>query len=71
VIGSVGMLPGTVLYTYYGKVIGDVTALATGTALPRGPEYYAVLGLGLVATAVVTVVITRAAKRALEQQRGR
>lgn len=70
-IGSIGMLPGTVLYTYYGKVIGDVTALATGTALPRGPEYYVVVGLGLVATAVVTVIITRAAKRALEQQRGR
>ena len=64
-IGSVGMLPGTVLYTYYGKVIGDVTALATGTAPPRGTGYYVLLGVGLAATLLLTVVITRAARQAL------
>jgi uncharacterized membrane protein YdjX (TVP38/TMEM64 family) len=64
-IGGVGMLPGTVLYTYYGKVVGDVTALAAGTAPPRGPEYYALLALGLAATLVLTIVITRAARKAL------
>jgi uncharacterized membrane protein YdjX (TVP38/TMEM64 family) len=64
-IGSVGMLPGTVLYTYYGKVVGDVTALATGTAPPRGTGYYVLLGVGLVATLLLTLVITRAARRAL------
>lgn len=66
-IGSIGMLPGTVLYTYYGKVVGDVTALATGTAPPRGPAYYVLLGVGLGATVLLTVVITRVAKRALAQ----
>jgi uncharacterized membrane protein YdjX (TVP38/TMEM64 family) len=64
-IGSVGMLPGTVLYTYYGKVAGDVTALATGTAPPRGTGYYVLLGVGLVATLLLTIVITRAARKAL------
>jgi uncharacterized membrane protein YdjX (TVP38/TMEM64 family) len=64
-LGSVGMLPGTVLYTYYGKVVGDVTALATGSAPPRGPAYYVLLAAGLAATALVTVIITREAKRAL------
>ena len=64
-IGGVGMLPGTVLYTYYGTVVGDVTALAAGTAPPRGPEYYALLALGLAATLVLTIVITRAARKAL------
>ena len=63
--GSIGMLPGTILYTYYGKVIGDVTALAAGTAPPRGLEYYALLAVGLAATIAVTVLITRTAKKRL------
>lgn len=66
-IGSVGMLPGTLLYTYYGKVVGDVTALATGTAPPRGAGYYVLLGVGLAATVTLTVVITKVARRALER----
>ena len=70
-LGSVGMLPGTVLYTYYGKVVGDVTALATGTAPPRGVGYYVLLASGLAATLVLTVVITRAARRALQRLPGR
>ena len=69
--GSVGMLPGTVLYTYYGKVIGDVTALAAGTAPPRGAEYYALLAVGLAATVAATLLITRAAKTRLAQRRAR
>ena len=66
-LGSIGMLPGTFLYTYYGKIIGDVTALVAGTAPPRGPEYYVLLGVGLLATVALTVVITRAARAALAQ----
>jgi len=69
--GSIGMLPGTVLYTYYGKVVGDVTALAAGTAPPRGPEYYVFLGAGLAATVAATVLVTRAAKKGLAQRPGR
>jgi uncharacterized membrane protein YdjX (TVP38/TMEM64 family) len=67
VAGSFGMLPGTVLYTYYGKVIGDVTALAAGTSPPRGAEYYVLLAVGLAATIAATLLITRAAKRRLAQ----
>jgi uncharacterized membrane protein YdjX (TVP38/TMEM64 family) len=70
-IGSIGMLPGTVLYAYYGKVVGDVAALATGTAPPRGPAYYVVLGVGLAATLLLTVLVTRIAKRALARPHDR
>lgn len=63
---SVGMLPGTLLYVYYGKLAGDLAALAGGAAPPRGPEYYAVLGLGLAATIAVTTIVTRTARRALD-----
>jgi len=64
-IASVGMLPGTVLYVYTGK-LASVVVGAVGTSAPsRGPAFYAVLGIGLIATAAVTVLITRVAKRAL------
>jgi uncharacterized membrane protein YdjX (TVP38/TMEM64 family) len=66
-IASAGMLPGTLLYVYYGKLAGDVAALAGGSAVAKGPEYYAVLVLGLVATIVVTTLVTRIARRALKE----
>ncbi len=67
VIASVGMLPGTVLYVYYGKLAGDVAALAGGAAPEKGAGYYAVLILGLAATIAVTTVVTRTARRALQE----
>lgn len=70
VIASLGMLPGTVLYVYYGRLAGDVAALASGTQAPKGAGYYAVLGLGLVATIVVTALVTRTARRALRDATG-
>jgi uncharacterized membrane protein YdjX (TVP38/TMEM64 family) len=63
-LASAGMLPGTLLYVYYGKVAGDVARLAGGGP-PSGGGYYAVLVLGLVATIGVTTVVTRIARRAL------
>ena len=65
------MIPGTLLYIYYGKLAGDVAQLAGGAAVGRGPEYYAVLGLGLVTTVVVTTIVTRTARRALQEATGR
>jgi uncharacterized membrane protein YdjX (TVP38/TMEM64 family) len=64
-----GMTPTIVMYAYYGKVVGDVAKIAAGIAPPRGPEYYALLVVGLVATFVATMAITRAARRAIEQRR--
>jgi hypothetical protein len=59
------MLPATVLFVYYGKVLGDVARVASGAPIPRGREYYILLGIGLLATIVVTALLTRAARRAL------
>ena len=69
VAASVGMLPGTLLYVYYGKLAGDVAALAGGAA-PEGAGYYAVWILGLSATIVVTTLVTRTARRALKEATG-
>lgn len=66
VIASIGMLPGTLLYVYTGKLIGDVAAVAGGVQTEAGTADWVVRGVGLLATAVVTLYITRIARRALD-----
>ena len=70
VLASIGMLPGTLLYVYYGVLAGDVARLAGGNAVERGPGYYAVLVLGLLATIAVSALVTHAARRALRNASG-
>ncbi|MEA2599029.1 MAG: hypothetical protein QOF89_21 [Acidobacteriota bacterium] len=62
------MLPGTLLYVYYGKALGSLAALASGAKTQKGPEFWAFLGIGLLATVVVTTFVTRLAGKALRQQ---
>jgi uncharacterized membrane protein YdjX (TVP38/TMEM64 family) len=66
-----GMLPVIIISTYYGKVVGDVAALATGVAPPRGPDYYLLLVGGVIVTLVSTAMLTRATRRVVERQRHR
>jgi len=70
VAASIGMLPGSLLYTYYGKLAGDVAQIATGGAVGRDSGYYAVLLAGLIATILVTTLVTRTARRALREATG-
>jgi uncharacterized membrane protein YdjX (TVP38/TMEM64 family) len=65
-LGMAGIIPGTLLYVYYGKVGGDLAALVGGARPSGGPVSIALLVLGLIATIAVTVLITRAARRALD-----
>ena len=68
ILATIGMWPTIIMYVYYGKVAGDVAALATGVAPERGPEYYALLIVGLVGTVVATTMVARAAKKAMVEQ---
>lgn len=65
---SIAMLPGTLLYVYYGKAAGSLAALAGGVKAERGPEYWITLGIGLLATVIVTTYVTRLAGKALRQE---
>ena len=67
-VASLGMLPGTLLYVYLGKLGGDAAAAAAGADAGRSPLETTLLILGLVATLVVTVLVTRIARRALREQ---
>jgi uncharacterized membrane protein YdjX (TVP38/TMEM64 family) len=68
-MASLGMLPAIVMYVYYGKIVGDVAKIAAGVSPPRGPEYYALLVAGLIATILVSTSVTRAARRAMNKSR--
>jgi len=66
-LASFGMLPGTLLYVWTGKLAGDVAAAAGGAPVRRGPAHWTLIGVGFLATAAVTIAVTRMARRALRE----
>ena len=65
-LACLGMLPGTLLYVYLGSLAGDLAAIAGGAATSQGGWLQRGFFLvGLAITAVVTILITRTARRAL------
>ena len=68
VAASIGMLPVVAMYVYAGKIAGDLATLASGGGQPRGPLYYALIGLGFASTVAVTIYVMRIAKRAIEHE---
>ncbi|AFY40456.1 SNARE associated Golgi-related protein [[Leptolyngbya] sp. PCC 7376] len=66
----IGMMPGTVMYVYFGY-IGRAAANAASADAAGGQEALlktALTIVGLIATVVVTVLITKAAQKALDAQ---
>ncbi|MEG4301081.1 TVP38/TMEM64 family protein [Microcoleus sp. D3_18a_C4] len=70
VLGSFGMIPGTIMYVYSGSLVGEVAAIGTETVY-ASPQDSAVKWLiniiSFLATVAVTVFITRIASKALEE----
>ncbi|WP_088892814.1 TVP38/TMEM64 family protein [Leptolyngbya ohadii] len=65
VLGSVGMIPGTVLYVYLGSIAGSLANL--GTVQPENARLqWTVRIIGLLATIAVTFIISRIARQAIE-----
>jgi uncharacterized membrane protein YdjX (TVP38/TMEM64 family) len=66
VLGSVGMIPGTLLYVYLGSLIGNLADLGHTSATPTTPYLWVVRLIGLLATLGITLYITRLARIALQ-----
>ncbi len=62
----IGMLPGTLMYVYFGSAFKNLAELATGK-VQGGVLGQVFFGVGLLATIAVTVYVTRVAKRTLDQ----
>ena len=63
----IGMLPGTLLYIYIGSTVGSAAALASGKTPDAGVAGWVLWGVGLVATVLVTLLVTRQARQALQK----
>jgi uncharacterized membrane protein YdjX (TVP38/TMEM64 family) len=66
-LGSwIGMMPGTVMYVYFGAGLRSLAELSTGK-VETGTAGRVFFVAGLIATVVVTIFVTRLARRALKQ----
>ncbi|MBE9146203.1 TVP38/TMEM64 family protein [Planktothrix mougeotii] len=63
----IGMLPGTILYVYLGSLVGSLAQLGMGER-SRTPIEWLLYGIGLMATVIVTIYITKIAQNALNQK---
>lgn len=61
-----GMIPGTVLYCYAGAALGEAGQALTGD-VETGIAGHALMALGLLATLLVVIAVTRRARRALRE----
>ncbi len=67
-VSWIGMMPGTFLYVYIGAASkAAVSAAAGGEAVKHSWQYWTFLGVGLVATIIVTIWVTKIARDALRK----
>ena len=63
----IGMFPGTVMYVYIGSLAGSVATVGAEERVRTTGEWV-LYGVGLVATVVVTIYVTRLARKALSRK---
>jgi uncharacterized membrane protein YdjX (TVP38/TMEM64 family) len=67
IIGSIGMIPGTVMFVYIGSLAGSLALIGTDAQPTNPPLQWTIRIIGLIATVAVTVYVTRLAKAALAE----
>jgi len=68
-LGSwIGMIPGTLMYVYLGFAVGEVAEVAAEGTSEGEIFKYILYGIGLVATVVVTIYVTKLARGALQEE---
>ncbi|WP_416244603.1 TVP38/TMEM64 family protein [Crocosphaera sp. XPORK-15E] len=63
----IGMMPGTIMYVYLGSLIGNIATLGAGERA-KTPLEWGLYLVGLIATVLVTVYVTKIAQKALNNQ---
>lgn len=67
VIGSVGMIPGTVMYVYMGSLASNLATIGTASQPTNPGVQWAIRIIGFIATVAVTLYVTKVAQKALEE----
>jgi uncharacterized membrane protein YdjX (TVP38/TMEM64 family) len=68
VIGSAGMIPGTIMYVYIGSLAGSLATIGT-EAQPANPAVqWTIRIVGFIATVAVTLYVTKLARNALAEE---
>ncbi len=66
VIGSLGMIPGTIMYVYIGSLAGNLATIGAGTTEANPVAQWTIRIIGFIATVAVTLYVTKVAKKALD-----
>ncbi len=69
VLGTLGIIPGTIMYVYLGSLVGSLAMLGADTGMQDAQAatvQWILRIVGLIATVAVTVYITRIAQQALK-----
>lgn len=67
VLGTTGIIPGTIMYVYLGSLAGNLATLGAGEAPSNPVITWIIQILAFVATVGVTVFVTRIARKALQE----
>ena len=67
VIASMGMIPGTIMYVYFGS-LGNISTICNGGGANANPiAQWTIRIIGLIATVAVTLYVTKIARKALDK----
>lgn len=68
VIGSVGMIPGTIMYVYIGSLAGSIATIGGESQPDANPiAQWTIRIIGFIATVAVTLYVTKIARKALDE----
>lgn len=64
-LGSAGMIPGTIMYVYIGSLAGSLATIGTSTPATNPTLQWTIRLIGFIATVAVTLYVTKIARQAL------
>jgi uncharacterized membrane protein YdjX (TVP38/TMEM64 family) len=68
IFGSIGMIPGTIMYVYIGSLAGSIATIGTESQPGNPSIQWAIRIIGFIATVAVTIYVTKIARKALEDE---
>ncbi len=67
IIGSVGMIPGTIMYVYFGSLAENLATIGAGDTPSNPTLAWTIRIVGFIATVAVVVYVTKTARKILDE----